>query len=91
MSKHVIGSIEGHNVIYVEEKDIVFCKNTTVPYSILKRVFKNTLTKQQLKEDLYYTTDGFNITLGCLSTNKREYQEFIKNIEKIKTDGKRNK
>ena len=91
MNKHIIGSIEGHNVIYIEEKDIVFCKNTAMSYATLKRVFKNALTRQQLKEDLYYTTDGFNITLGCLSTNKREYQEFIKNIEKIKTDGKRNK
>lgn len=91
MNKYVVGNINGYDVIYGIEKDIVFCKNTTVPYSTLKRVFKNTLTRQQLKEDLYYTTDGFNITLGCLNTTKREYQEFIKNIEKIKTDGKRNK
>ena len=91
MNKYVVGNINGYDVIYGVEKDIVFCKNTTMPYSILKRAFKNTLTRQQLKEDLYYTTDGFNITLGCLSTNKREYQEFIKNIEKNKKQMERKK
>lgn len=89
MNKYVVGNINGYDVIYGIEKDIVFCKNTTVPYSTLKRAFKNTLTKQQLKEDLYYITDGFNITLGCLNTTKKEYQEFIKNIEKIKLNAKR--
>lgn len=90
LNKHIVGNIEGNEVIYIEEKDIVFCKNTVLPYKIAKKAFQTPLSKQQLKEDLYYTNDGFNITLGCLNTTNREYQTIIKNIEKIKLNAKRN-
>ena len=90
MIKHIVGNIEGNDVIYIEEKDLIFCKNTTVSYSIVKEAFKRSLSRQQLKDDLYYSSDGHFITLECLSTTKKEYQEFIKTVEKIKLNAKRN-
>ncbi len=89
MDKHIVGKIEEYDVIYIAEKDIVFCKNTVIPYQIVKDAFSKSLSRQQLKEDLYYTNDGFIITLGCLSTTTKEFKKFIKNIEKIKLDAKR--
>ena len=26
MIKHIVGNIEGNDVIYIEEKDLIFCK-----------------------------------------------------------------
>jgi len=89
MCRHIVGEIEGHNVIYIEGKDIVFCKNTAVPYKVIKDAFQKKQSRQQLKEDLYYISDGFNITLGCLNTNRDDFKKFIKNIEKIKLNARR--
>lgn len=89
MSRHIVGNIEGHDIYYIPEKDLVFCKNTIIPYLLAKESYNSSLTRKQLKDDLYYTTDGYNITFGCLETTKPEFKQFIKNIEKIKLNAKR--
>jgi hypothetical protein len=89
MSKHIVGNMEGNDIYYISEKDLVFCKNTIIPYSLAKEAFRSSLTRKQLKNDLYYTTDGYNVTFGCLKTTKPEFKQFIKNIEKIKLNAKR--
>ncbi len=89
MSKHIVGNMEGNDVYYIPEKDLVFCKNTIIPYSLAKEAFNSSLTRKQLKDDLYYTTDGYNITFGCLKTTKPEFQQFIKHTEKIKLNANR--
>lgn len=91
MNKHVVGNINGYDVIYGIEKDIVFCKNTCVSYKILKDTFKGSLNRVQLKDDLYFIKDDFIITLGCLSLTSAEYKQIINKIEKIKLDATRNK
>ena len=39
MSK-VVGSIDGYDVIYVEGKNMIFCKNTILPFPLIKRIIK---------------------------------------------------
>lgn len=91
MNKHIVGNMGGYDIYYILERDCIFCKNTIIPYSLAKSAFQSPLSRQQLKDDLYYVSDGYNITLGCLSTTKPEYQKFIKNVEKIKLNATRNK
>ena len=37
LKEHIVGEVEGYPVIYIEEKDTIFCKNTAVKYSLLKK------------------------------------------------------
>lgn len=39
LKEHIVGEVEGYPVIYIEEKDTIFCKNTAVKYSLLKRLY----------------------------------------------------
>lgn len=41
LKEHIVGEVEGYPVIYIEEKDTIFCKNTAVKYSLLKRLYDN--------------------------------------------------
>lgn len=44
--RYVIGEIQGYDVIYIPEKDIVFCKNTAIRLSVLdKAVSDNCIRK----------------------------------------------
>ena len=33
LKEHIVGEVEGYPVIYIEEKDTIFCKNTAVTVS----------------------------------------------------------
>lgn len=88
MSKHVVGNIEGYDVVYVDDRDTLFCKNTTMPYQVMKRLVQSSIDRQPLKADLVYHRDGFLITLGCLTTTMEHCNEIIKIVTQInKLDG----
>lgn len=89
MSQEIVGSIEGYDVIYVPEKDIIFCKNTTIPYKQMRYVlFEQHIDRIQLKKDLMFYLDKNIVTLGCLTTTLENCENINKNIKKIK-NGKR--
>ena len=90
MSEFFVGRIEGHDVIYVPERDILFCKNTTMPYKVMKAALLDDPTDRlELKKDLTMTRDGEIIRLACLTTNIENCIEINKKIKKIKQDGRR--
>ena len=35
LKEHIVGEVEGYPVIYIEEKDTIFCKNTAVKLSLI--------------------------------------------------------
>lgn len=85
MDKVKVGSIEGHDVLYLPERDLVFCKNTVLPYNIAREVLKTSLDRivvedKKLVIRIYSTT----IELGCLTTSKENYKQIYKTIQKIK-------
>lgn len=85
MSKHVVGNIEGHDVIYVEEKDILFCKNTTVSYRIIERIVRSANSREEVPEKkLTIHKDGDFIDFGCLHTTIQNCKEINRNIKKLK-------
>ncbi len=82
--RQVVGNIDGNDVIYNTEDETVFCKNTELPYKLLRKVFDSSLNRVKIKDDLYYIDHGFNMSIGCLKLDKNKYKEMINNIEKIK-------
>lgn len=81
----IVGKIENEDVLYILSKDILFCKNTTVPYDhIRKLLFINKVDKTQLKKDLEIYINKNTVTLGCLVTSMENCKQIYKNIKKIK-------
>ena len=90
MNEFIVGNIEGYDVIYILEKDILFCKNTTMPYKVMKSaLLDDPLDRLELKKDLVMTKEGEIIRLACLTTNIKNCIEINKQIKKIKQNGRR--
>ena len=83
MSK-VVGSIDGYDVIYVEGKNMIFCKNTILPCPLIKRSIGGGLcwgTIEEMRRRI--TQDGSIIQLGCLTTTRENCEAIIKEVNKI--------
>ena len=92
MPNYVVGSIENYDVIYVSEKDILFCKNTTVAYDKMRAVLiEREYDRCEIKSDLIASISNDMVTLGCLTTTLENCIEINKEIKKIKKDVKRSK
>lgn len=87
MSEIIVGKIESYDVIYVPEKDILFCKNTTMPYSVMRlALLDSPVDRMELKSDLVMTRTGDVVQLACLTTNIENIKEINKQIKKIKNE-----
>ena len=87
-----VGIIEDNDVLYIIKKELIFCKNTTVPYDYMRKaLFINKVDKTQLKHDLELVKDGNSISLGCLTTTMENCEEIYKNIKKIRKKHEYNK
>lgn len=52
LKEHIVGEVEGYPVIYIEEKDTIFCKNTAVKYSLLKDYMIVLSQEKKLRKNL---------------------------------------
>lgn len=84
MNTTVVGQIEEYDVLYVIEKDLIFCKNTAIPFEKIKSLIKSSIDRESLKSDLVYTRRGSTITLGCLITDIGNCHQIIKTVNNIK-------
>ena len=85
MNEVIVGKIEGHDVIYVPEKDILFCKNTTMPYKVMRlALLDSPVDRLELKSDLVMTVDHGIVQLACLTTTIENCIEINKQIKKVK-------
>lgn len=74
----VVGSIEGHDVIYVPEKDILFCKNTALKRSILNDFFYGSIDRISIPEkNIILYKDSSHVSLGCLSLSHSEAKNIL--------------
>ncbi len=90
MKEEIVGKIEGYDVIYIPEKDILFCKNTTMPYKVMKAALLDSpIDRMELKKDLTMTVSEGIVQLACLTTNIENVKEINKNIKKIRNNGRR--
>lgn len=85
-----VGEIQGYPVQYVQEKDMVFCKNTICRVSdIEKAVFKSSLCREYIEEkDLSIVKDQGVIYFGCLTTTLDNVEAIQRKIKQIKRNSK---
>lgn len=89
----IVGNIDGNSVIYVREKDVLFCKNTTIPFPVISRIiFKSKLDINRIPEkDLTITKQGVWINMGCLKTTIENCKSIEKEVLKIKNSDRKRK
>lgn len=89
MLQEVVGKIEGYDVLYLPEKELLFCKNTTMPYKTMRyALLEQKVDKLRLKHDLVMSVDERIVSLGCLITNMENIENINENIKRIR-NGKR--
>ncbi len=87
MARIVVGEIQGYDVLYIPERDCLFCKNTVLPVSIAKEALKSSLDRYEVPDkNLVILLSNFTIDLGCLSTTRENCRNIIKNINKLKDE-----
>lgn len=85
MTTHVVGNIQGHDVIYVSDRNQIFCKNTAVNYSLIERIVRGSTMRETIPEkSLTITKDMGIVTLGCLTTTMENCLSIRKNVNKLK-------
>jgi hypothetical protein len=91
MSREIVGEIQGYDVIYVPEKDVVFCKNTTCKYEhIEKALLKSPLQRNNVEDKLPTFKNNGVIEIGCLVTTESNILLINNNIKRIKNERRRN-
>lgn len=84
MSKIAVGIIEGYPVLYIPEKDCVFCKNTVVNRKLIQTLIDSPNLKETVVEkSLTISKHPTEIYLGCLHTNRENLSEIERNINNI--------
>lgn len=85
MTKVTVGNIQGYDVLYIPEKDFVFCKNTVLPLFIMKDALRNGLDRVEVAEkNLVILFNENTVDMGCLSTTKENLRNIAKEINKFK-------
>lgn len=85
MEKIVVGKIEEHDVLYLPEKDYIFCKNTVIPFNTALEIFKSPLDRYEVPEkNLVAKMSPTTIELGCLTTTRDNYSTILKQIKRLK-------
>ena len=80
----IVGSIDGYDVVYVEGKNVIFCKNTALPYPLIKRIIRGSTCRETIEsKNLTITQEGSMIQLGCLTTTRENCEAIIKEVNKI--------
>ena len=83
--QYKVGLIEGHDVIYVPERNQIFCKNTAVNFSTIERIIRGSTMRETIPEkDLTITKDMGIVTLGCLTTTMENCLNIRKQVNKLK-------
>ncbi len=83
--KNVVGNIQGHDVIYVPERNQIFCKNTAVNFSVIEKIIRGSTIRETIPEkDLTITKDIGIVTLGCLTTTMENCQAIMRSVNKLK-------
>lgn len=79
--RQTVGNIQGHDVIYVPERKILFCKNTAVPYDLLKEAVYSDMDRYNIpQKNLVIRKSGEIIEFGCLTTTIENAKNILTNI-----------
>lgn len=82
--EYKVGEIQNYDVIYIPEKDIIFCKNTTLKFPLIKRIVKGSTQREEIPEkNLTITKDNKTVYLGCLTTTMSNLLSIEKQVNRI--------
>lgn len=80
-----VGEIQGYDVIYVPEKDVIFCKNTTLSFPLIERIVRGSMERTSIPEKELVIIKNDNVVhLGCLTTTMENCLEIRKQVNKLK-------
>lgn len=83
--QYKVGEIQNYDVIYVPERNQIFCKNTAVNFPIIKRIIRGSTMRETIPEkDLTITKDMGIVTLGCLTTTMENCLDIMRKVNKLK-------
>ena len=83
--KYKVGEIQNHDVIYIPERNQIFCKNTAVNFSTIERIIRGSTMRETIPEkDLTITKDMGIVTLGCLTTTMENCLDIRRKVNKLK-------
>lgn len=81
--KQIVGTIQGYNVVYIPEKQVVFCKNTVCHLKDLESIVLGDLQRGEIPEkNLSITKDNGIVSFGCLTTTYDNCLKIRKNCKK---------
>lgn len=84
MDKEIVGNIQGYDVIYIPEKNQIFCKNTAVNFSLIERIVRGSNLRDEIPEKkLVITKESGIVTLGCLITTIENCSSIRRNVLKL--------
>lgn len=80
-----VGEIQGYDVLYVLEKDTIFCKNTALKFSLIEKIVRSSMERTSIPEkNLTIIKDSNVIHLGCLTTTIQNCLDIRKQVNKLK-------
>lgn len=83
--EYKVGEIQGHDVIYIPSKDVIFCKNTAVKFSVIEEIIRSNLERGEIPEkNLTIIKDNGIVSLGCLTTTMTNCLNIRKRVRKQK-------
>lgn len=79
--RKTVGNIQGYDVIYIPEKQTLFCKNTAVPINLIKEAVYGDFERYNIpQKNLTVRKDNSMIEFGCLRTTIEHAKEILDNI-----------
>lgn len=83
--QYKVGEIQGYDVIYIPERNQIFCKNTAVNFSTMEKIIRGSTMRETIPEkDLTITKDMGIVTLGCLTTTMENCLSIRRKVNKLK-------
>ena len=80
-----VGEIQGYDVLYVPEKDSIFCKNTLLSFPLIERIVRGSMDRTSIPEkDLVIIKNDNVVHLGCLTTTMQNCLDIRKQVNKLK-------
>ena len=80
-----VGEIQGYDVLYIPEKDSIFCKNTLLNFSLIKKIIRGSMDRTSIPEKEIVIIKNDNVVhLGCLTTTMQNCLDIIKQVNKLK-------
>lgn len=84
-----VGEIQGYPVLYIKERDSIFCKNTVCKVSDLEKAIFSSLNREYIEsKDLSIVKDQGILYFGCLTTTLDNVLEIRRKIKQLKHNSK---